>query len=116
MRMANLIEKLRELLGRSTPPDDGTMAVPLDEKSVERLLHLLCETRDDELSCEEVFNCLDEYVDCLEASQDVGGKKPLVEHHLSICADCRVELDALVHALEIAAADDQGAMEQAGRQ
>lgn len=114
--MANLIEKLRGLLERSTPPIDSTETVPLDEQSVERLMHLLCETRDDELSCEEVFNCLDEYVDCLEAYQDVGGKKPLVEHHLSICSDCRVELDALVHALEKAAAEDRETMKSADKE
>jgi len=109
--MSNLIEKLRELLGRATPATSNHVAVPLDDHSVERLMHLLSETRDDELSCEEVFNCLDEYVECLESHDedvghgdvghgDVGGKKPLVEHHLSICPDCRDELHALIHALE----------------
>ena len=108
--MANLIDKLRELLGRSSPlAHTADIAVPLDDQSIERLMHLLCETRDDELSCEEVFNCLDEYADCLESHQDVGGKKLLVEHHLSICADCRDELDALIHALENASVDDQEA-------
>lgn len=103
--MANLIDKLREIMGHTAHPSGEKIAVPMDDQSIERLMHLLCETRDDELSCEEVFNCLDEYVDCLESHQDVGGKKPLVEHHLSICPDCRDELDALVHALEIAADD-----------
>ena len=108
--MANLIDKLRELLGRSSQPTPtADIAVPLDDQSIERLMHLLCDTRDDELSCEEVFNCLDEYADCLESHKDVGGKKLLVEHHLSICADCRDELDALIHALENASVDDQEA-------
>lgn len=108
--MSNLIDKLRELLGRASHPHpSASVAVPLDDQSIERLMHLLCETRDDELSCEEVFNCLDEYADCLESHKDVGGKKPLVEHHLSICPDCRDELDALIHALENAAADDADA-------
>lgn len=104
--MSNLIEKLRELLGGATPTAPNHVAVPLDDRSVERLMHLLSETRDDELSCEEVFSCLDEYVECLESHHgdvghgDVGGKKPLVEHHLSICPDCRDELHALIHALE----------------
>lgn len=105
--MSSLIKKLRNLKERSSQPPDKSIAVPLDDQSVERLMHLLCETRDDELTCEEVFNCLDEYVDCLEMYQDVGGKKPQVEHHLSICADCRDELDALIHALENAAAGDE---------
>jgi hypothetical protein len=109
--MTNLIDKLRELLGRSAHPTETSLVVPMDDKSVERLMHLLCDTRDDELTCEEVFNCLDEYVDCLESYQDVGGKKPLVEHHLSICSDCRDELDALIHALESTNAKDSSAPE-----
>ena len=98
--MSNLIDRLRQLLGLAARPTPACVNVPLDDASLERLMHILSETRNDELSCEEVFNCLDEYVDCLEAYQDVGGKKPLVEHHLSICPDCRIQLDALIHALE----------------
>ncbi|MBP6016413.1 MAG: hypothetical protein KA586_06805 [Candidatus Promineofilum sp.] len=104
--MSNLIDKLRQLLGPSSHPVPACVNVPLDEASLERLMHILDETRNDELTCEEVFNCLDEYVDCLEAYQDVGGKKPLVEHHLNMCPDCRVQLDALIHALENATASD----------
>jgi hypothetical protein len=81
-------------------PSESCIHVPLDDQSIERLMHLLCETRDDELSCEEVYGRLDEYVDCLMAHRDVGEKQLLFEHHLSICPDCRDELEALVHALE----------------
>lgn len=97
--MANLIEKLRVIMGRPTYMSETSVAVPLDEQSVERLMNLLCVTQDDELSCEEVYNRLDEYVDCLMSKQDVGSVRPLLEKHLGFCADCRDELDALVHAL-----------------
>lgn len=103
-----MIEKLRELKSRTNKDAMTEASVPLDEQSVERLMHLLCETRDDELSCEEVYNCLDEYVDCLESHQEFGNRKQLVEHHLSICSDCRDELDALIHALENADTADWG--------
>lgn len=106
--MSSTIEKLRALLERQSPPDSASTGAALDEKAAERLMRLLCETRDDELSCEEVFNCLDEYVDCLAAYQNMGGKKPLVEHHLNLCTDCRDQLDALVHALETATAENGG--------
>lgn len=102
--MTDLIEKLRQLLARASSPAPEKEDVPLDAASVERLMSLLCETRDDELSCEEVFNCMDEYAECLESrhdvAHDVGGKRALVEHHLSLCPDCRDELHALIHALE----------------
>lgn len=97
--MAHLTDKIRELLGE--PAYAGPMGeASIDDQSCERLIRLLYATRDDELSCEEVFNCLDEYVDCLEARGDTAGRDQLVEHHLSICPDCRTELVALIHALE----------------
>jgi hypothetical protein len=80
--------------------------VPLDDYSFERLMRLLCETRDDELSCEEVYGRLDEYVECLMTHRDVGDMRPLFEHHLGLCSDCRDELDALIHALQNAAAEE----------
>ena len=106
--MSNLIEKLRELKSRTNKGMVTNADVQLDELSVERLMHLLSITRDDELSCEDVFNCLDEYVECLEYHQEFGKRKQLVEHHLSFCTDCRDELDALIHALEDADAAEQG--------
>ena len=103
--MAQLIEKLRELLERPSSLSGRVAISALDDRSIERLLVLLCVTRDDELSCEEVFNYLDEYVDCLLAHSDLGDRQPLMDHHLGFCADCRDELNALVNALQ-ATADD----------
>jgi hypothetical protein len=83
------------------------VVVPLDDESIARLMVILCDTRDDEFSCEEVFGRLDEYVDCILAQRDVGSERPLLEHHLERCVDCRDELEALVHALESAVGDDR---------
>ena len=104
-RMAQLIEKLRELLERPSHTSGMVAITALDDQSIERLMVLLCVTRDDELSCEEVFNCLDEYVDCLASHSDLGERQTLVDHHLGFCADCRDELNALVNALQSAADD-----------
>ncbi len=102
--MSSVIDTIRKLLdGR--PQEDPTVVVPLDDPSIDRLLHLLCDTRDDELSCEEVFVRLDEYVDCLITHQLDTSHLTLVEHHLALCADCRDELTALQRALAAADAD-----------
>ena len=103
--MSSVIDTIRQLLERPAQSEPGVV-VPLDDPSIDRLLHLLCDTRDDELSCEEVFARLDEYVDCLISHHGVIQQQPLVEHHLHICADCRDELRALQLALALAAADD----------
>jgi hypothetical protein len=101
--MSSLIDKIRGLRKEVPPTSETCVHVPLDDQAFERLLLLLCDTRDDELSCEEVFGRLDEYVDCLLAHRDAGVIFPLFAHHLGLCADCRDELEALVHALESAA-------------
>jgi len=101
--MSSVIDTIHKLLD-SRPQDDPTVVVRLDDQSVDRLLHLLCDTRDDELSCEEVFVRLDEYVDCLVTHQFDRNNLALVEHHLALCADCRDELTALQKALAEAGA------------
>jgi hypothetical protein len=88
------------------PNAPQSIVVPLDEQSIARLMIILCDTRDDELSCEEVFSRLDEYVDCLMGRFDVGDSRSLFEFHLNRCTDCHDELDALIQALEDAIADD----------
>ncbi len=101
--MSSVTETIHVLLER--PQQIELTVIDLDHSSCDRLLQLLCATRDDELSCDDVFACLDEYVDCLlNRSQMMN--IPLVEHHLSLCADCRDELRALQRALALAAADD----------
>jgi len=103
--MSSVTDTIRRLLERPAPSEPGVV-LPLDDPSIDRLLRLLCDTRDDELSCEEVFARLDEYVDCLVSHKQVTENAPLVEHHLALCADCRDELHALQQALALAAADD----------
>lgn len=93
-------------MGRPPSVPDASAAVPLDDQSIERLMRLLAVTHDDELSCEEVYNRLDEYVDCLISREDMGDIKPLLERHLGFCADCNDELEALIHALEQSTSDD----------
>jgi hypothetical protein len=98
--MISRIEKLREMMGQSQPSPGDSVLVPMDDESVAKLMRFLCEMRDDELSCEEVYSRLDEYVDCLMARKEIGAIRPMLEHHLEICPDCRDELTALAHALK----------------
>ncbi len=103
--MSSVSDTIRQLLERPAQGEPGVV-VPLDDASIDRLLHLLCDTRDDELSCDEVFIRLDEYVDCLIGHGQMWEHRPLIDHHLTLCADCRDELRALQQALAQVAADD----------
>lgn len=98
--MPSLSERIRNLIWGVPNDPAERLTVPVDDVVVERLMHLLCETRDDELSCEEVFARLDEYVDCLMSRRSAGEMAPLLEHHLALCPDCHDALDALRRALD----------------
>lgn len=100
--MASLIEKLKNLLGLNAPTGGPGRVVTLDGPAVEQLMHILSQTREDELSCEEVANRLDEYVDCLAGHLSDEEMVPLMAHHLDMCHDCYEAFEALKRAIESA--------------
>jgi hypothetical protein len=105
--MTNLIERLKKILGVPLPSSHHTKpAVPLDDQTLDRLMHILSHTREDELSCEQVANCLDEYVDCISGRLAGDDLVPLIDHHLAMCPDCHEALDALVRAIEAVGTDE----------
>jgi predicted anti-sigma-YlaC factor YlaD len=60
---------------------------------LERLLRLVARTEDEELSCDECFDLLPQYVD-LEVSREVPNVRlPLFRRHLEQCAVCREEYE-----------------------
>ncbi len=70
-------------------------------KQVYRLVAHILATHDDEITCEECFDLLDEYVERLASGEDVGALMPQVWHHLYSCADCRQEFEALLRVLHV---------------
>ena len=67
---------------------------------VHRLISRLQNTRENELSCDEVFALVDEYAEASQRGEDVGTLKPLIRHHLDMCKECDEEYQALVQVLE----------------
>ena len=74
----------------------------VDESAVTtlKLLNMLNMTHEDELSCGEVHELIDEYVDLKSRGEDVEALMPLVKHHLDMCRECFEEYEALLVALE----------------
>lgn len=64
-----------------------------------QLLHMLDITHDDELSCGEVHELLDQYVELKLRGEDVDALMPLMKHHLEMCRECFEEYEALLAAL-----------------
>ncbi len=70
----------------------------LSPETTQRILRLLEWTQEEELTCEETFALLDEYVEL--ADGDAETIMPLVKHHLDGCPDCFEGYDALRRILQ----------------
>jgi len=65
-----------------------------------QLLQMLDITHDDELSCGEVNDLIDQYVELKQRGANVESLMPLVKHHLDLCRECFDEYEALMAVLE----------------
>ena len=72
----------------------------VDDKSVTTLMQLIEKTNEDEYSCEETFDLLDEYVELLADGQDVEKLMPLVKKHVDHCPDCGPRAEILLDILQ----------------
>ncbi len=66
---------------------------------MEKMMAMLSATREEELTCDEVFALLDQFTELAEQGEDVAQLMPLVQHHLDMCDDCREEYKVLTNIL-----------------
>jgi hypothetical protein len=64
-----------------------------------KLILMLENTEDIELSCDEVFAIIDHYVELEARGEDTARILPLVRKHLDNCRDCFEEYEALSQLL-----------------
>jgi hypothetical protein len=81
-----LIAFFRRLFHNEPPPDPQ---VSLSS------LAMLTEEQDAELTCDQVFELLDQYTERAVRGEDVAHLMPLVKAHLDMCPDCRELYEAL---------------------
>lgn len=95
--MANLTEKLRQLI-RKANPEKGGSAV-LQEAEIIKLMHLIDDDATAEMSCESTFSLLDEFAELMAVDEATAVTlMPLVKHHLDKCGHCQ---DSFAMLLEI---------------
>jgi hypothetical protein len=99
MRKDNIFRRLFNRLfpGRESETNTSNGSEPQLLPAIARMLEA---TEEVELTCDEVFVLLDEYVEMAARGEDVAHLMPLVKHHLSMCIDCREEYEALERVLE----------------
>jgi hypothetical protein len=88
-----MINRLLKWLRRSKREQPDTT------KLVEGVLLKLTQTDENEISCDEVHELIDQFAELEIAGADVQHLMPLVQKHLDLCPDCLEEHDVLVDAL-----------------
>ncbi|MEE4378129.1 MAG: hypothetical protein V2J55_11560 [Candidatus Competibacteraceae bacterium] len=71
----------------------------LSKKEIDALLRLVNLTQDDEIDCEQCLSVVAEFAERELAGRSVPAGLEAVAQHLSICAECREEYEALQQAL-----------------
>ncbi len=96
--MANLTEKLRQLIKKANP-DKGETA-ELHQAEIIKLMHLLDDDATAHLSCEATFSLLDEYAELATTDEATAvALMPLVKHHLDKCGHCQENFSILSEIL-----------------
>jgi hypothetical protein len=66
------------------------------------LVEMSLKTEEEEITCTECWELLDQYVDLLDAGQDPAKVLPKLEQHLTVCHCCHIELKGILVALKAA--------------
>lgn len=64
-------------------------------EKIKKMMAMLSNTQEVELTCDEVFGLLDQFAELAARGEDVSQLMPLVKQHLDMCADCREEYRVL---------------------
>jgi hypothetical protein len=94
--------QIREVINRlvkrmSLKKKESDMQLPVE---FQKLIRMIENTQEIELSCDEVYHLLDQYTEIVHRGEDAQKLMPLVEHHIEICPDCREEFEALLRILQ----------------
>jgi hypothetical protein len=93
----NIKQLVQKIFGpRKQKSSSGGMPAGQSEK----MMAMLSNTQDVELTCDDVFALLDQFTELAAEGEDVAQLMPLVKQHLDMCEDCREEyrvLESILH-------------------
>ena len=90
MNLQDLIRRIRNSLGlQKDLPDDTVLG----------FLRMLEDARLEEISCDELFMKLDEYVEREAGNKDAAQLMPLIRAHMDTCPECCEEYEALLNVV-----------------
>lgn len=91
MNIQDLIKRIRTSLG---------LQKELPSEAVLGFLRVLESARGEEISCDEIYSKLDEYVEREVNKKDAAQLMPLIREHLDTCPDCCEEYETLLDVVE----------------
>ncbi|MEK6753137.1 MAG: hypothetical protein AABZ00_12835 [Chloroflexota bacterium] len=65
------------------------------------LIRSLADTKERELTCDEVHALLDQFAEAVRRGEDAARLMPLIQAHLDMCPDCREEYETLLHMMSV---------------
>ena len=92
MNLSALIRKIRSGI---SPQEE------LSNEAVLGFLRVLETVDNEEISCDELYEKLDQYVEREVDKKDAAHIMPLMREHLDICPECCEEYEALLHVIEL---------------
>lgn len=90
----NLKDIIRSVRNRISPREE------LSNEAVLGFLRVLENIDKEEVTCDELFDQLDEYVEREANVHDAAHLMPLIREHLDVCPDCCEEYEALLDVIE----------------
>jgi len=91
MNIKELVRRIRVSLG---------LQKELTNETVLGFLRVLEDVRSEELSCDEIYVKLDEYVEREANRKDAAQLMPLIRQHLDTCPECCEEYEALLDVIK----------------
>jgi DNA-binding FrmR family transcriptional regulator len=73
------------------------MQIPVDK--LKTIVRGVARTQEQEYSCDDVYQLLDEFTEAVAQGKDVAKLMPLVQQHLEMCPDCHEEFEALLQVV-----------------
>lgn len=91
----NIKQFIQRIFGsKKQKPASAEMPAGQSEK-MQKMMAMLSNTREVELTCDDVFALLDQFTELAAQGEDVRRLMPLVQQHLDMCEDCREEYRVL---------------------
>ncbi len=96
MRLPNFLKRF----SRQKPDDKSKPQITRLNGHVPRLLQMVEKTQEEEYTCDDVYELLDQFAEMVARGEDASQIMPLVDQHIKMCPDCREEYEALLRILE----------------